>query len=310
MIEKTADVTPEDYQRLFPSPSTSFASVDFNLLNAAKAERLRFIVGINEGGKPLMGLIAGLRDGMWRSPFSAPMAALSWNRDVSLATVGSFFRLVAESLGGSTLRVVLPPSFIAPDMLAKIDGTLINMASGVTADFNYHYDLTLVDDFEANLKSNARNKYHRALKEQFIFEPSTIARAYRVILANRTAKGYYLAMKEKEVEATSAIIDIDSFVMSRGNDDVAAAIVYRIAPGVAHVVYWGDAPGYEGLRPMNILPLHVFKFYRDMGFRIVNIGTASTDGIPNHGLCDYKESLGCSTTLITTATITSPTEIK
>lgn len=303
MIEKLADVTADEFMRLFPAPSTAFGSAQFNILNAAKAEEIRFIAGYDAACRPLMGLIAGLRGGVWRSPFSAPMAALSWNRDLSLATIAGFFNHVREFLHPQPLRVVMPPTFIAPDMLAKINGTIINMSTDVTVDFNYHYDLSRTADIEAYMKRNARKNLHRAQKENFIFGQASIERAYEVIRANRTSKGYYLAMTADEVEATSRVIDIDAFVMTHADNDIAAAIVYRIAPGVAHVVYWGDTPGFEALRPMNILPCHIFKFYSDLGFSTVNIGTSSTDGIPNHGLCDFKESLGCTTSLITTATI-------
>lgn len=303
MIENLVSVTPDDYARLFPKPSTAFGSAAFNMLNSAKVSRIEFLAALDADRRPVMGMIAGLRDGIWRSPFSAPMAALSWNRDLSLATIESFFARAKEYFASYPLRIVLPPAFIAPQMLASITGTAANMASSVIFDYNYHYDLSLAPYFEKRLKPKARNKYHQAQKSDFTFESVDIARAYAVIAANRTAKGYYLAMTLADLEATSSIIDIEAFILSHRDTDVAAAIVYRIAPGIAHVVYWGDIPGFEQLRPMNILPYHIFTHYHALGFTIVNIGTSSTDGIPNHGLCSFKESLGCTLSLIPTITI-------
>ncbi|MDE6346893.1 MAG: GNAT family N-acetyltransferase [Muribaculaceae bacterium] len=298
MIENLVSVTPDDFDRFFPKPSTAFGSAAFNMLNSGNAERVECLVGCDASGSPVMGLIAGLRDGAWRSPFSAPMAAISWRNDPSIATVESFLRKVTEYLAPIPLRIVLPPSFVAPSMLSQIAGTAMNMASHVTADFNFHYDLSLFPDFEKHLTPSARNKYHQSLKAGFIFDAADIARAYAVIRANRTAKGYYLAMTLEQVEATAEAIDIDAFVLSLDGTDVASAIVYRIAPGVAHVVYWGDTPGFERMRPMNILPYHIFSHYHSLGFNIVNIGTSSTDGVANHGLCSFKSSLGCTLSLI------------
>lgn len=303
MIENLVSVTPDDYARLFPTPSTAFGTAAFNMLNSAKVSRIEFLAGLDSDSRPLMGMIAGLRDGIWRSPFSAPMAALSWNRDLSLATIESFFTHVRKHLAPHPLRLALPPAFIAPQMLTKMTGTLVNPASSVTLDYNYHYDLALTPEFEKHLRHNARKNYNRAQKSDFAFESVDIARAYAVIAANRTAKGYYLAMTLADLEATSSIIDIDAFILRHDNIDVAAAIVYRIASGIAHVVYWGDIPGFEHLRPMNILPYHIFTYYHALGFTNVNIGTSSTDGIPNHGLCSFKESLGCTLSLIPTITI-------
>lgn len=303
MIDNLVSVSPDEYARLFPTPSTVFGSAAFNMLNSPRAERVEFLAGLDVSGSAEMGLIAGLRDNMWRSPFSAPMATLSWRRDLRLATVADFMSRVKEKLSDAPLRLTLPPEFIAPDMLAKIAGTAINMASKVIVEYNYHYELSLTADFKSHLKPNARNKYNRALKENFMFEITDLSRAYAVIAANRRAKGYYLAMSLADMEATSALIDIDAFLLRHKDNDVAAAIVYTIAPGIAHVVYWGDVPGFEQMRPMNLLPYHVFRHYYNLGYRIVNIGTSSTDGVPNHGLCDFKESIGCHTTLIPTCII-------
>lgn len=303
MIERLVPVSADEYTRLFPSPSSAFASVEFNLINADKAEQLLFLVGTDAANRPEMGIILGLRDGIWRAPFSAPMAPISWNSDISLASIQSFFEKLQSYLSPTPVRITLPPSFIAPNMIAKISGILTNLATKVTADYNYHYDLSLTPEFEKHLKPGARNKYHQAQKSDFAFESVDIARAYAVIAANRTAKGYYLAMALADLEATSRVINIDPFILSLNGTDVAAAIVYHLTPEVAHVVYWGDTPGFEQLRPMNMLPFHIFNHYHNLGYRHINIGTSSTDGIPNHGLCSFKESLGCLTTTIPSLTL-------
>ena len=170
MIENLVSVTPDDYARLFPTPSTAFGTAAFNMLNSAKVSRIEFLAGLDSDSRPIMGMIAGLRDGIWRSPFSAPMAALSWNRDLSLATIESFFARAKEYFASYPLRIVLPPAFIAPQMLASIIGITANMASSVTFDYNYHYDLSLTPEFEKHLKPKARNKYHQAQKSDFTFE--------------------------------------------------------------------------------------------------------------------------------------------
>lgn len=303
MIDRLVSVSPDEYSTLFPNPSTVFASAQFNGINAEKVEALRFIVGFDSSNHPEMGIAIGLRDGIWRAPFSAPMAPLTWQKNISLESVQAFFNLLKEQLAPIPIRITLPPYFIDLSMLAKISGIIMNLASEITADFNYHYDLAFFPDFEKLLNRAARNKYHQALKANFSFEETDLSRAYSVIATNRSAKGYYLAMSLNDLATTANCVKIDSFVLKLDNNDVAAAIVYHITPDVAHVVYWGDTPGFEQKRPMNLLPYHLFKHYHQLGFKFVNIGTSSTDGIPNHGLCNFKESLGCTTSTIISATI-------
>lgn len=303
MIEKLISVSAAEYAGIFTKPLTVFGSYGFLELNSRKVEQVQYLIGTDMKNRPVMGIVAGLRDGAWLSPFSAPMAALDWAHEPSVGMVFDFFSLLKSTLAPMPLRVTLPPSFISPSALTKTACAISNLSSDTSVALNYHYPLSQFPEFEKYLKSNARKNFHRAQGEYLIFNQVQISRAYEVIKANREGKGYYLAMSSDDVAATAETVYIDAFVLSREGVDIAAAIVYRIAPGVAHVVYWGDIPGYESIRPMNILPYYVFRFYHDAGFSIVNIGTSSIDGMPNRGLCDFKESLGCVPSLVMTATI-------
>jgi len=44
---------------------------------------------------------------------------------------------------------------------------------------------------------------------------------------------------------------------------------------------------------MNFLSYEVFKYYKENGIEVVDIGPSTEDSIPNHGLCEFKESIGC-----------------
>ena len=44
---------------------------------------------------------------------------------------------------------------------------------------------------------------------------------------------------------------------------------------------------------MNYLSFSVFEYYKKLGIHIVDIGPSSEDSVPNHGLCEFKESIGC-----------------
>lgn len=48
---------------------------------------------------------------------------------------------------------------------------------------------------------------------------------------------------------------------------------------------------------MNMLTYSLFQHYRKTGVRILDIGISTENGIPNFGLCEFKESIGCSVSL-------------
>ena len=47
------------------------------------------------------------------------------------------------------------------------------------------------------------------------------------------------------------------------------------------------------MRTMNFLAYKVFKFYKHKKFNFVDIGPSTENSIPNNGLSDFKESIGC-----------------
>jgi len=48
---------------------------------------------------------------------------------------------------------------------------------------------------------------------------------------------------------------------------------------------------------MNYFSYKVFEHYYRKGLGILDIGPATENGIPNYGLCEFKENIGCTASL-------------
>lgn len=290
--------TSRDFFRMFPQPLTVYDTEAFIRLNACKMQAVRHFVGYDDE-VPRMGITLGYDGEQWRAPFSAPFSAPVHNGAPSPERAYDFFSELTDTLQ-QPWSLTLPPRFYSPDILTVYEIVLANMAQKGWQDYNYHYDLSKAADYEGALDRRARNKYRQALKAGFAFEADApLDRAYAVIEANRRGRGYPLAMSYEQVKATIAPdgpVKARCFLLTLGQADVAAALVYDAAPAVAQVIYWGDAPGYSELRPMNLLPKYVMEYYLAAGRRILDIGPSSSHGVPSIGLCRFKESLGCTLT--------------
>lgn len=296
METRTTDA--KSFQLLFPSPNTPYASVAFNELNRDKCDAVEHLVFYGNDGHACAGLIIGRKNGVWCAPFSAPFGEFCLNKTPGIEKSIEIVESLKAHFSGEPIEITLPAPFYAPDEYSLFTAALASRATRFVFDYNYHYPLSQVADVRAYMQPNARNKYTQALRSGLTFAQTyDTARAYAIIEANRRSKGYNLAMSLNQVKDTIKIVDADFFILSLGDTDVAAAMVYRLNSRIAQVIYWGDAPGYSALRPMNILPFHIFRHYAEAGFDIVDVGPASTDGIPNIGLCAYKESIGCHPTL-------------
>lgn len=293
--------TLEEYESQLLSP-TIYGSAAFARLNAAKTDLLDVWALADDKNRLQLGAIVGLRDGQALMPFSAPWGEISVNRSqhVTLDHATLFINSLVEQYRGQGLSITFSPTFYAPAILPQLQGVAINCAQQVVADFNYHFQLENIDRWTNMIPAQARNKLNQALRVGFNFTACELSRAYSVIAKNRAEQGYPLAMSLEALRATAETtgLQIDTFVLTTPQgEDAAAALVYRITPKIAEVIYWGDVEAHRHLRPMNLLCREVFAYYASEDYDIVDVGPASTDGHPNLGLCRFKENIGLQTTL-------------
>lgn len=248
--------------------------------------------------KPRCGIVAGFRcGGTLVSPFSAPFGGPVFTKHPQPSTVQHSLEALAAACPG--MRITLPPSFMQPELNARVAAVLLQIGRLDHADLSYHYPLDQIDRFDERLDRSARQKLHKAASAGFRFEvldPSDAedaARAYAVIEVNRRSHGYPLAMSLEQVRATAAVAGGMMMVLSIDGTDVASVVAQRVNADVAQIVYWGDAPGFSDLRPMNLLPRYLFGYLARLGFRYADIGPAASGGVVDHGLASYKESIGC-----------------
>jgi len=199
--------------------------------------------------------------------------------------------------------MTLPPLMYEQTFLSKTTNALLRAGFEPEAcDLNYSFDLRrMAGDYLGLIWRNARKNLKRAQNHGLVLEPcSSIEEcwgAYEIIRKNREAKGYPLRMTWKQVERTIEILKADFFVVRHEDRGIAAAQVFHVARDIVQVIYWGELVESNHLRPMNFLPYELFRHYDGRGGSIVDLGPSTEDSIPNYGLCDFKESIGCDTHL-------------
>jgi len=292
------------YQEIFPSTYHQFNSTAFNVLNESRCEQLLFL--IFKDTKNRLGLIAGIKGNEMYSPFSAPFGGFSFVReDISVAQIeAGVDALIAYAAckGYSAIHYTMPPLFYHQVFNNKLLNVLHRREFMITAiDLNYEFNLqNFSEEYEMNIWHNARKNLRISLKQGFEFikceSEELKLTAYEVIKENRSRKGYPLKMTYEQVKKTIEIIEADFFLVKKGGDMVAAAQIFHVAPGIVQVIYWGDIPDFASFKPMNFLAFRVFGYYQQLGYRVVDIGPSTENGIPNYGLCEFKEGIGCDTT--------------
>lgn len=295
---KINEVTPTEYKNTIVNPFSIFDTVDFSLINAKKMESLKYLI-FNDG-KNRFGLICGVKDGIIKAPFSAPYACLSEaskdNKMLAYHTAIKELVSYAKSSGLRKIRVTLPPTVYNESHIAKIYNSFYVAGFHIAGcDLNYQYSLQKFDsNYEMNIDPKARQKLRTSLKYDLQFcKTDDIQAAYFVIQENRKAKQYPLWMSLDDIKNTIKIVKCDFFLVSHLGALVASAMVYHITTDKVQVIYWGNLPGTDDLKSMNFLSFKIFEYYKSQNVSFLDIGPSTENSMPNFGLCDFKQGIGC-----------------
>jgi hypothetical protein len=296
-------VDAKTYKDYFSAGNHVFNSVAFSELNKDKCIDLHYIFFKDK--KIRLGIILGEREELLCSPFSAPFGGFCYNKNEKI----EYFEQAVTALKeygesvGKKIRISLPPFIYNPTVVSKCESALLRGGAAIDhIDLNYQFEVARFAEYENFIDTKAKNKLHNSMKSGFEFfqlnakNEDDVLRAYEVIRKNREARGFPLRMSAQAVLDTVKIVPADFFVMTYEGIDVAAAQIFHVTNDVAQVIYWGDLPEYAELRVMNYFSYKVFEHYFAKGLKVLDIGPSTEDGIPNYGLCEFKENIGCTVT--------------
>lgn len=293
------DVTKEEYKNFVVEPFSKFDTVDFVELNKHKVDSVKYF--LFENNKKRFGLVAGIKDNILKMPFSATFGIFS---EITNGNCISYYQESIEQLVFwakenkiKSININTPALIYDKCHITKFQNALINNKFQIIDyDLNFEYVLESFDEkYLENIQRNARKNYNKAIRNELKFEQTAdIKTVYEVIKENREFRGFPLWMSENDVRNTAKIIPSDFFLVSTPeNKPVASALVHHLTDDILRVVYWGNTSDSEEYRPINFISYNLFKFYKNSKYKILDIGTSTVDSIPNFGLCDFKESIGC-----------------
>lgn len=294
------EVSKEAYAGLFSHHPHIFNSVAFSELNAAKCQVLHYLVLADTRIRG--GITLGERGDMLASPFSAPYGGLTLPRERHQSQIDEMWSLIVGfcQAKGKRLHVTLPPMWHNESTMSQCVSSLSRLPnSKVTADLSYHLPLN-ASAHEAGYQ--ARRDLRNAKASGISVAAGNcsaddIARAHKLISLNHSLRGFPMNMTLHDMTATAAMVKADTFFATHNGRDIAAAIVFTVAPGIAQVIVWGDDVEHHNLHPMHLLFDSIADHYRRLGYKALDLGPATEHGVPNMGLCFFKESLGCRASL-------------
>ena len=305
-------VSAKEYSDIIHDAGVVYNLAQFNELNKSKVDDVEYLI-VSKGNSPRFAVCLGVADNSAYCPFSAPFALPIELKKTSSKPFASIKNCVdtinaidkyCTQKSYNSLQYILPPIFYSEHIISAWINALYNSGYIIeNIDINYSLELNseFVKKYPYLIPHNARNTLKKSLNQNLeLTRCSTInevERAYAVISENKRAKGYPLRMSYNQVCDTINVVPHDVFLVQKDSEDIASAIVYHVTENIVQIIYWGDRPGFSDLRPMNYLAYQLIQHYSNNDIKYIDIGPSTENSIPNYGLCDFKESIGCKRSL-------------
>src|SRR5690554_1537423 len=238
------EVSKKEYRRFFPTDGNPFISEAFIELNEKKQDR---VIRLIKEGNYSMGLLVGLKDGIMRSPFSAPFGGFHYrNEKLTYNLVYEFLSSLKKYALKEQLKeisITLPPEPYQVNMNAKLVNAFIRLGFKMeTPDLN---NVVNLKDFNGKwVKSEIAQNCRKAIKNGLIWSKVSdideMKEAYDVIHNNRTGLGRKIHMTLEDILDVKEVLPVDFFIIRdvEGNC-VGAAVLYRGHEKIVQGVFMG-----------------------------------------------------------------------
>jgi|SRR5690554_254027 len=296
------EVSQKEYRRHFPTDKSPFISDSFISINELKQDK---ILRLMKKGESSLGLIVGLKNGVLRSPFSAPFGGFHYSNEYMFYNqVYDFLSDLKEYLVNERIKeisITLPPDLYQVNMNAKLVTAFIDLGYTMEKpEINNWINLLEFDGkwTKSVVAQNCRKAINNGLEWSLANEMEEFVKVYEVIHNNREDQGRKIFMTLEDILNVKKVFPVDFFLIrEKDGNCVGAGIFYQGNNKIVQGIFLGDDMKKRNLGVMNYLYMNIYNYYKELGFKYIDLGISSLNGEPNQGLIRFKELHNCLTGL-------------
>jgi hypothetical protein len=289
------NIDADKYYNIFPVDPNPFISRKFVDLNKHKADKVFMFV--EDTLKPSIGLVAGLKDDSLLCPFSAPFGGFHFRHEqIHVSTIATYIDDLKNFINSNEIneiKIILPPNIYSQSFNAKLINCFFNKGFKIKIpDITSWVDLEKFDNKfrQKRSKEYLMHSLKQGLNFKLVTQIDEKLEAYGLIRMNREQFGRPIFMTFDDLEQINEIWNTDYFVVKGYSDEIlASAILYRAHKTIVYAVFWGDNEKGRSSCVMNFLIFNLWKHYKQLGYKYIDVSISSEEGIPNDGLLRFKE---------------------
>ena len=239
-------------------------------------------------------------DNEWVSPARAPFGGLEISKQTDIKTAYDFVKEIIEEAKNEhvqKIRISVFPECYNITNADLIDEVLIHAGFQVSiTELNFHLSTTS-GDFESFIHVSENRRLRKAKQAGFECSIDTnpdLEYIHKLISDCRNRKGHPLSMNL--IEFKKMFHDFPEryilFVVKDKELIIAAAIGVIVRSDIMYNFLPADHEDYLNYSPMVLLNEGIYNYCRVGGYKLYDLGIATSGGIRNEGLIKFKEHLG------------------
>ncbi len=279
-----------------------FNDPKFISLHSQNYEKLFSYFLIEDKTKTCKGVITFGKDfnNNFRSPLNGSFGGFQFCKNIYFETKEKFITLVLNDLNNfnpNSIGVTLPPEiYNLENNTYQVSTFLRNKFLIENIEINQYIDLEKYN-LKKSIKPSKKNYINRCIRRKIQFkelEPDENELAYKIILNNRKRRKYNISMSWEDLNNMIKTFPDNflNFGLFFEEEMIASAICIKISDEILYVFYWGEIETYQQISPISFLSYKIGEYCKLKKIKILDLGTSSYNSIPNHGLINFKTSIG------------------
>lgn len=240
-----------------------------------------------------------IQDGMAYSPLRATFGGVEFNEKISEKDLLLFLEESILNIKEKTIKInAYPEGYLTQSQIQKLENCLLKLGFEISiTEQNYEIAITQKSFYETIISIRAKQLLRKSIKKGFSFqevlEPD-FSEIHAFIARSRERKNRPMTMNLVQFENHFTLFpkNFQIFSVTDSAQIIAIGVTIRINERIVYTFYLADDEEYLKYSPIIFLLSGIYEYFQQKNYTILDLGIATTNGILNEGLANFKRSVG------------------
>lgn len=233
------------------------------------------------------------------SPFRATFGGIEFSEEISEEDLCHFLKESILNIKVAILKInPYPEGYLTKNQIQKLENCLFKLGFEISVvEQNYEISITQKNFYETITSTRAKQLLRKSMKKGFLFQEENspdLSVIHAFIAHSRERKNRPMTMNVEQFENHFTLFpkNFKIFSVTHFEHIIAVGITIKINEEIVYTFYLADDENYLKDSPTIFLLSGIYEYFKAKNYKILDLGIATTKGILNEGLANFKRGVG------------------